>query len=128
MDTLKRALSFDIGGTKTNYAVIDEEGNFITKKIKVPTPDSAEKIFEMFKSIIEENYSSIDIVTISTAGAVNLENTGVCSSTPNLPSGYPELEFSKLTDKKVFIEIFNKKFFNKSLQPKEYHCVCIFKH
>ncbi len=104
MDTLKRALSFDIGGTKTNYAVIDEEGNFITKKIKVPTPDSAEKIFEMFKSIIEENYSSIDIVTISTAGAVNLENTGVCSSTPNLPSGYPELEFSKLTDKKVFIE------------------------
>ena len=104
MDSTKKALSFDIGGTKTIYAIIDENGNFVTQKTKLATPDTADKIFDMFKNIIEENYTDIDIVTISTAGAVNLENTRVCSSTPNLPAGYPDIEFSKLTDKKVFVE------------------------
>ena len=104
MKKLKKALSFDIGGTKTIYAIIDENGGFVTEKIKIPTPDTAEKIFKMFQAIIQENYDNVDAITISTAGAVNLSNTRVCSSTPNLPAGYPDLEFEKLTDKKVFVE------------------------
>lgn len=104
MKETKKALSFDIGGTKTIYAIIDENGKFITEKTKIETPDTAEKIFETFKKVINENYDKIDAVAISTAGAVNLSNTRVCSSTPNLPAGYPDLEFEKLTDKKVFVE------------------------
>lgn len=104
MENTKKALSFDIGGTKTNYAIIDENGTFVTEKIKVATPDTAEEIFAMFKDIANEHYKDINAVTISTAGAVNIENTRVKSSTPNLPAGYPDIEFSKITDKKVFVE------------------------
>ncbi len=104
MNNKKKALSFDIGGTKTIYAVIDEYGNFITEKTKIPTPDSAGQILEMFKNISCEHADNIDAVTISTAGAVNIDNTKVCSSTPNLPSGYPDLNFKEITDKKVFVE------------------------
>ena len=104
MSITKKALSFDIGGTKTIYAIIDEFGNFITEKTKIPTPDSAGQILEMFKNISCEHADNIDAVTISTAGAVNIDNTKVCSSTPNLPSGYPDLNFKEITDKKVFVE------------------------
>ena len=35
---------------------------------------------------------------------MNIENTMVLSSTPNLPTGYNSIDFSKLSDKKVFVE------------------------
>ena len=101
---MKKALGVDIGGTKIIYAIIGENGEFLNEAKKIPTPRSAEAIFETLKSVTEEFENEIDAIAISTAGAVNRENTRVCSSTPNLPDGYNQLDFSLLSDKKVFIE------------------------
>lgn len=101
---MKKALGIDIGGTKILYAVVDENGNILSDIKKTPTPKSADEIKKTLKKIIDENYDEIDVVGLSSAGAVNLENTMVLSSTPNLPDGYNKIDFSKLSDKKVFVE------------------------
>lgn len=101
---MKKALGIDIGGTKICYGVVDENGNIISEVKKKPTPKSSQEIFDTLKSIIDENYNEINVVGLSSAGAVNMENTRVVSSTPNLPNGYNEIDFASLSDKKVFVE------------------------
>lgn len=102
--TVKKALGIDIGGTKLVYAIIGENGEFLSEIRKIPTPSTSEAIFEQLKALSKEFENEIDAVAIATAGAVNRENTRVCSSTPNLPEGYNSLDFSELSDKKVFVE------------------------
>jgi glucokinase len=46
----------------------------------------------------------VDIIAFATAGAVNLQNTKVESSTPNLPKGYNEIDFSTLSNKPVYVD------------------------
>lgn len=101
---MKKALSIDIGGTKLSYAIIDENGNFVSEIQKVSTPKTAQEIFNTLALLAKEFDTQIDAVAIATAGAVNRENTSVCSSTPNMPEGYNQLDFSKLSEKKVFVE------------------------
>ena len=101
---MKKALGIDIGGTKICYGIVDENGNIISEVKKKPTPKSSQEIFDTLKSIIDENYNEINVVGLSSAGAVNMENTRVVSSTPNLPNGYNEIDFASLSDKKVFVE------------------------
>lgn len=98
-----KILSFDIGGTKIAYAKISGDGEFLSQISKIKTPKTATEIFDELKRIISEA-EDIDAVAISTAGAVNLENTSVMSSTPNMPKGYNSTDFSTLTNKPVFIE------------------------
>jgi len=101
---MKKVLSFDIGGTKIAYSVIDEQGVFIKDVVKVSTPDNAEGIKNLFIKVIKENYNDIDGVSFSTAGAVNNEGTRITSFTGNLPEGYNQTDFSSLTDKPVLVE------------------------
>lgn len=101
---MKKALGIDIGGTKLVYAIIGENGEFLSEIRKIPTPSTSEAIFEQLRALSKEFENEIDAVAIATAGAVNRENTRVCSSTPNLPEGYNSLDFSELSDKKVFVE------------------------
>lgn len=101
---MKKALSIDIGGTKISYALINENGEFLTEIKKIPTPKTAQEIFTILCDLSKLNYDQIDAMAIATAGAVNRENTRVCSSTPNLPQGYSSIDFSRITDKKVFVE------------------------
>lgn len=101
---MKKALSIDVGGTKLSYALIDENGTFLSEVKKIPTPRDSKEIFKILSELAKEYNNQIDAVAMASAGAVNRENTRVCSSTPNLPDGYNCLDFSKLTDKKVFIE------------------------
>lgn len=101
---MQKALGIDIGGTKICYGIIDKNGKKLSEIKKTPTPKTKEEIVSVLKSIIDENYSQIDAVGLSSAGAVNLLNTMVVSSTPNLPQGYNSIDFSKLTNKKVFVE------------------------
>lgn len=101
---MKKALGIDIGGTKILYAVLDENGNILSEIKKTKTPKTSEEIVDTLKSIIQEYDNEIDVVGLSSAGAVNLENTMVLSSTPNLPKGYNTIDFSTLSDKKVFVE------------------------
>ena len=44
------------------------------------------------------------MIAFATAGAVNIDNTKVESSTPNMPYGYNKLDFSSLSKKPVFVE------------------------
>lgn len=104
MTHIKKALGIDIGGTKICYGVVDSNGNILSEIKKTSTPKTAQEIYNTLKKIIEENYKDIDVIGLSSAGAVNLENTRVVSSTPNLPSGYNEIDFSTLSDKKVYVE------------------------
>lgn len=101
---MKKALGIDIGGTKICYGVVDENGNLVSEVKKRFTPKSAQEIYDTLKIIIDESYNEIDVVGLSSAGAVNMKNTRVVSSTPNLPKGYNKIDFSTLSDKKVFVE------------------------
>ncbi len=101
---MKKVLSFDIGGTKIAYSIIDEQCNFTKDIVKVPTPDNAEDIKNLFINVINDNYEDIDGVSFSTAGAVNHEGTRITSFTGNLPAGYNQTNFSSLTDKPVLVE------------------------
>lgn len=101
---MKKALGIDIGGTKLVYAVIGKNGEFLSEIKKVSTPRTAEAIFNQLQELAKEHENNVDAIAIATAGAVNRENTRVCSSTPNMPQGYNSLDFSLLSDKKVFVE------------------------
>lgn len=101
---MNKILSIDVGGTKISYCIINAEGVLISDIFKQSTPKDLNKLIEVFKKIISENEDKVDHVAFATAGAVNLENTKVESSTPNLPLGYCDIDFSKLSKKPVFVE------------------------
>ena len=101
---MKKALSIDIGGTKLSYALINKKGEFESEIQKVPTPKTAKEICSLLSGLAKEYYDNFDAMAVATAGAVNISNTKVNSSTPNLPEGYNQIDFSKITDKKVFVE------------------------
>lgn len=101
---MKKALGIDIGGTKMLYSVMDENGKILSEIKRCATPKTTEEIVSLLKEIISEHYQEIDAVGLSSAGAVNIDNTRVVSSTPNLPNGYNDIDFSTLSDKKVFVE------------------------
>lgn len=101
---MKSALGIDIGGTKISYAIINSNGEIKSEINKISTPKNINEIVSNLKNIIKEYESKIDFVAIATAGAVNNENTKVIGSTANLPIGYKDIDFSALSNKKVFIE------------------------
>lgn len=101
---MKKALGIDIGGTKISYVIIDEKGNFLNDVHKIKTPKTKDEIFDTLACIVSEAENEVDFIAIATAGAVNNENTKVIGSTANLPYGYKDINFSLLSDKKVFVE------------------------
>lgn len=101
---MKKALAFDIGGTKIYSSIIDETGKIINEIDKFHTPKSIDGILEILKRQIAKFEEEVDVIAISTAGAVNNENTAVIGSTGNLVSGYPSINFQELSKKKVFLE------------------------
>ena len=101
---MKKALSFDIGGTKIYDAIADENGNILNNPQKISTPGTIEEIADVLKSEIKKYEHEVDIISIATAGAVNNENTKVISSTGNLVENYRDLDFASLSSKKVFLE------------------------
>ena len=101
---MTKVLAIDVGGTKLSYAIINEKGEFLSEVKKTSTPKNIEELVQTFKNIIAENENDIDMTAFATAGAVNIENTKVDSSTPNLPKGYNDIDFSTLSKKPVFVE------------------------
>lgn len=101
---MKKVLAIDVGGTKLIYAIINEKGEFLSEVKKTATPKNIEELKNTFKKIISENEKEIDFTAFATAGAVNIENTKVESSTPNMPLGYNSLNFTELSSKPVFVE------------------------
>ncbi len=101
---MKQALAFDIGGTKIYSTIIDEMGNIATKIDKFHTPKTIDGIKEILKNQIAKYEDSVDIIAISTAGAVNNENTAIIGSTGNLVENYPAINFQELSNKRIFLE------------------------
>ena len=101
---MKKALAFDIGGTKIYSSIIDETGKIVSEIDKFHTPKSIEGILDILKGQIAKFENEVDVIAISTAGAVNNENTAVNGSTGNLVSGYASINFQELSKKRVFLE------------------------
>ena len=101
---MTKVLAIDVGGTKLSYAIINEKGEFLSEVKKTSTAKKIDELVQTFKNIIAKNENGIDMVAFATAGAVNIENTKVDSSTPNLPKGYNDIDFSTLSTKPVFVE------------------------
>ena len=101
---MKKALAFDIGGTKIYSSIIDESGKIISEIEKFHTPKTLDEIVSTLKDQIAKFEDEIDMVAISTAGGVNNQNTAVIGSTGNLVAGYPTINFQELSKKKVFLE------------------------
>lgn len=101
---MKKALAFDIGGTKIYSSIIDETGKIVSEIDKFHTPKSIQGILDILKGQIAKFENEVDIIAISTAGAVNNENTAVNGSTGNLVSGYASINFQELSKKRVFLE------------------------
>lgn len=98
------ALGIDIGGTKISYCLINENGEIKNNIEKISTPTTADEIKNTLENIIKKFENDIEFTSIATAGAVNNENTAVIGSTANLPKGYKDINFQKLSSKKVFLE------------------------
>ncbi|MCM1264776.1 MAG: ROK family protein [Candidatus Gastranaerophilales bacterium] len=101
---MKKALAFDIGGTKIYYTLVDETGNVCGEVEKNSTPKTIDGIVNILKTAINKYEQEVDIIAIATAGAVNKENTNVISSTGNLVENYRDIPFQELSVKKVFME------------------------
>ena len=101
---MKKALAFDIGGTKIYNTIIDENGKIIAEIDKFHTPKTIEGVKEILANQISRFEDEVDVIAISTAGAVNNENTAVIGSTGNLVKNYRTIDFQKLSNKKVFLE------------------------
>ena len=101
---MKKALAFDIGGTKIYSTIIDETGKIIGEIDKFSTPKTLDEIKTLLKTQITKFETEVDVIAIATAGAVNNENTRVLGSTGNLVEGYYTIDFQALSNKKVFVE------------------------
>ena len=101
---MKKILAIDTGGTKTIYALVSDNGEFLTQIKRAATPKEIDELKNLFIEIIKEYENEAEIISFATAGAVNIDNTRVESSTPNMPKGYNELDFSKLSKKPVYVE------------------------
>ncbi len=101
---MKKALAFDIGGTKIFSTIISEKGEILEDIVKFPTPKTISGFEELLSERIKQYEDIIDVTAIATAGAVNNENTAVIGSTGNLVKGYSDIDFSKLSKKTVFLE------------------------
>lgn len=101
---MKKALAFDIGGTKIYSTIIDETGKVVGEIDKFQTPKTLDKIKQILKEQISKYENKVDAIAIATAGAVNNDNTSVIGSTGNLPQGYSSIDFQSLGTKRVFLE------------------------
>ena len=101
---MKKALAFDIGGTKIYSTVIDENGEILKEIDKFSTPKTLDEIKTVLSKQIKKYEEDVDIIAIATAGAVNNSNSAVLGSTGNLVEGYSTIDFQSLSSKKVFLE------------------------
>lgn len=101
---MKKALAFDIGGTKIYSTVIDETGKIVSEVNKFSTPKTLDDIKTLLKTQITKYEKDVDIIAIATAGSIDNANSKVLGSTGNLVEGYYTIDFRALSNKKVFLE------------------------
>lgn len=93
-------LSFDVGGSKIAWALVDEKGHILNEVNKLPTPKSAAKIEDIFRMAVDVN--NIDGFALATAGVVF--NNKLAGKPNNLPKGYENIDFATLAGTTYVIE------------------------
>lgn len=101
---MKKALAFDIGGTKIYSTIVDETGKIVAEIDKFSTPKTLDEIKSLLKTQIAKYENEVDVIAIATAGAVDNINSKVLGSTGNLVEGYYTIDFKSLSGVKVFLE------------------------
>lgn len=104
MRHINKVLSFDIGGTKIAYAVVDRNGQVLNDIIRHPTPAAPGAVEKLLKTIVSQFENEIDAVAVSTAGTVDKTNSKVTGSVGNMPEKYMETNFIALSTKPVIVE------------------------
>ena len=101
---MRKALALDIGGTKIYSAIVDENGEILSRIEKTSTPKQYEGLILCLKNIIHKCEKEVDLIAISTCGTVNNDNTKILGSTGNMAKEYPSTDFQSLSEKPVFLE------------------------
>ena len=63
-----KILSFDVGGSKIAWALVDASGHILTEVKTVSTPQNAIEIENIFRAVVNEN--DFDGFALATAGVV----------------------------------------------------------
>ena len=87
-----KILSFDIGGSKTAWALADEKGKIMSEVKTLPTPKTADEIIDILKAVAAEN--NFDGFALATAGVVM--NNKLAGKPNNLPEGYENINLSDI--------------------------------
>ena len=101
---MRKALAIDVGGTKIYGTIVNEQGEIVSEIEKHSTPKTFEEIRALFKDIIARHENEVDVIAFATCGAVNNANNRILGSTGNIAKEYPSMDFTSLSNKKVFVE------------------------
>ena len=93
-------LSFDIGGSKIAYALVDENGKILKPVQTVPTPQTAEEIEHILQNATAQY--DYDACALATAGVV-FEHK-LQGKPNNLPKGYDAIDFAKVFKAPYIVE------------------------
>lgn len=95
-----KILSFDVGGSKIAWALIDENGVILNEVKTIPTPKDATEIADFFQTVVNDNV--YDGFALATAGVVF--NNKLVGKPNNLPSGYENIFFDKISKTPYIVE------------------------
>ena len=95
-----KILSFDVGGSKIAWALVDASGHILTEVKTVSTPQNAIEIENIFRAVVNEN--DFDGFALATAGVV-LDNK-LAGKPNNLPKGYENIDFESIVKVPCLIE------------------------
>lgn len=101
---MRNVIGIDIGGTKINSAVIDEEGNIIDKyRIQSNAEDGRDEVLKRIRISIDRLMTSdIEGIGIRTAGFIDSDN-GIVKFAGNI-EGWTGLHLKRL-EKNVYVPV-----------------------
>lgn len=102
---MKTVIGIDIGGTKICAAKINE-GKITGDVLSYKTPKTSDEILDLILTIVNKLKDEASFVGIATAGAVDINNSGVIGSTGNLPAGYSDLKIKEEIESKFGLKTF----------------------
>lgn len=95
-----KILSFDVGGSKIAWALVNEKGHLISDVTMLKTPTTASEIESVFRTVIQQN--TFDGFALATAGVVY--NNKLVGKPNNLPEAYENIDFTDVIKVPLVIE------------------------
>lgn len=93
-------LSFDVGGSKIAYALVDAKGALQSKVTTQSTPKTAAEIEALFRNVVAQ----YDFAGFAVATAGVVFNNKIQGKPNNLPAGYENIDFAELCKVPYIIE------------------------